>query len=354
MTEQRLPQLTAILAAWNLILGGGLFTASVALMPFGNGLLSYAARSAVSMLATGIAVLSFVAALVLLKREADRGLQSLPVLPVLAGILSVTSVIVVPGVVGYWRPKSLVVSGGVGLLLVVCGLAISRHLRWGGYVELLALAGGAAYLATDELNRPLSVILLVVLFGFVPPAVSSQSGSFEANGYQGWARWTLFPLRALSDLLFVMLMTFSLILWSWATIGGRGLADAVQRSNQRRAASDIHYIRTVVEKYAEIHKHYPKVRNLVQLGLLMDSSYFPEWREEKVLPQKDPWGGMYEYHRVVRGSVEGYVIRTAGADGAFEHADPTAYRGEATNGFERDMVLSTLGEAQWPEGFMTP
>jgi len=140
----------------------------------------------------------------------------------------------------------------------------------------------------------------------------------------------------------------------FAAIAIPNLLTAMQRSKQKRSMADMRSITTAWEARAIDENSYGAAGQF-QVGA--DFDWLPREVDPKTLegmltptyirvfPAKDGWQHLYDY--AVSLKADGYSIRSAGRDGAFEQ---TKYVVGATKSFNNDIVFSDGYFVTWPEG----
>jgi hypothetical protein len=155
------------------------------------------------------------------------------------------------------------------------------------------------------------------------------------------------PVRISIRIFFLTLI----LIWGFILVVGLlSLIHSEQRHRQRETTIHLWAISVAINAYAADHNTYPSTQSMEDLAKLLEPTYIKE------LPRKDGWHFPIEYYGILfeKNSFNGYVIRSPGNDGKFEHRDPTAYKDGPVAGFERDMVFSSGSMSQWPEGQMQP
>ena len=256
-----------------------------------------------------------------------------------------------------WNLRTRVTFLCVGAGLLIAGLAMLRARRWGAYLEIASMLAASCGLwsqafhpsaggfPSDALNF-FGFVLLAMLLAFLDPL------STFLFGEQRRFILRLAPVRILLRGVFKVSIALTVLAWIlMSLLGSPNLATVMDRSRTNRTMSNMWSMMTTLEKYAETNKIYPPTQDVSKLARVLEPSYIP------VLPRNDAWGRPLEYYRVTLPSgVQGFVIRSAGCDGVFEHKDPTAY----TDGYfkekemDRDLVFSTVSKWQVPEGVMPP
>jgi type II secretory pathway pseudopilin PulG len=261
----------------------------------------------------------------------------------------------------------------LGLAMLLAGRGISTRAQWAGSLQqnvsfVLLLAFGAlglalgAMLATswDEgwaaiailggliaicvMSVTASLLLMVSGLGTTPHGWDDTRPAAPSSPEAGVGLATV--SRAL--VVGVRLHIISLVaLWSIVMIVlAPNLVAAVGRSMQKRTMSTLRVVKTVAQAYAEETGAFPDVDDIQELSdLVVPEYYLAE------LPTVDAWGWPLEYHAI---DGRGHVVRSPGADGRFEVADPTSYEGGPTKTFDGDLVFSTVSGSRWPEGMMPP
>ncbi|MEO8034223.1 MAG: type II secretion system protein GspG [Acidobacteriota bacterium] len=343
------------LAVLNLIVGGGLVSAAIFLFLLRHlPLFTYQQQRTVSAIAFWIGAIG---SLMTVAGFALRGKMgwtaSLRLFVVATGIAAFASGVVEIGLVAWWDPAVLLALSGIGVAILVAGVAMLRGRRWGGFIELAIMVAPALALFIAEARVPsvdripwsvdvvLSLVLLLPLVASLDPLMTI----FESPGHVRFA-----AQRFASRNIFPTLVSVTLLLWVlMSTKGLPGLVNSMQTSRQKRSMAEMSAIMQAVEKYGEANGVYPPTQNVAALAHLLEACCI------KGMPRNDPWGHPYDYHRVTSPSgEEGFVIRTAGCDGIFEQKDPTAYTDGGVIGMHRDIVFSTVSKPQWPEGLMPP
>lgn len=319
----------AVLAMADVAVGGGLLIGGIALLVVRNLVaIPYTGKTAITLAALWIgAICASFAGFVFIEQKGKRSLRAHVALTATVGI---GAVVLMHGLFPAIKLRTPLLIGGIGLLVLTTGTAIWRGMRWGGYLQLLLPAAATIYFAAEG-RTFLTGLMLFVLLALIDPVMAFFGSDEAAPG--GIAR----VLRAPSLLAFALLAALFTVAWLMVPLLNVNLLNALERASQKRAAQDIRVLQNAAERYAETHKHYPSGAEIPELSRM-----------------RDPWGNPYEYHRVFRRGVDGYVIRSAAADGVYEHRDPTAYHDGAVEGVERDLVVSTISESQWPAGMMSP
>lgn len=262
---------------------------------------------------------------------------------------------------------ALLVALGGGLLLGAIAVFPMRNLSVVTYAHRMTALRIAFWIGVaGSLLAALGFVFRFVR-GWPPPrfvagvgAIGIASIVFQIGLFSRWSPMVFFILLCIAGLMLIAQrlavegasVLISIVLFFWivmATWFTPKLVIALQYRRQRETLFNVVRVRNAVEEYGEVNKIYPPAQNVAELARLLEPRYIP------VLPKTDGWGFPLEYRRVILNTgVQGYVIRSAGCDGIFEHKDATAYTEAFVNGFERDVVTSTVSKSQWPEGFMAP
>ncbi len=334
------------LAVLNLIVGGGLVAGAIFLFLWRHlPVFTYQQHRTASGIAFWIAAIGSLMTVAGFTLRVKMGwTASLRRFVVATGIAAFASGVVE---IGLYGGSDLLASSGIGVAILVAGVAMLRGWRWGGFLELAIMAAPVARVLFTV--RPsdgpwIPVIILVSLL----PLVASLDPLMTILESPGRVRFAA-PRVAWRNI-FRTLVVVTLLLWVLVfTKGLPRIVQARQFSLQKRSLAEMYSIKQAVEKYGEANKVYPPTQDVAALARLLEACCI------KGMPRNDPWGHPYDYHGVTSPSgEEGFVIRTAGCDGIFEQKDPTAYTDGAVIGDERDIVFSTVSKPQWPEGLMQP
>lgn len=119
------------------------------------------------------------------------------------------------------------------------------------------------------------------------------------------------------------------------------LADAVDRSRQKRTVADLRALATAVEAYSIDFQCYPRGAEggTEQLDARLAPTYI------RSLPRVDGWRESIGVLLVPSGDT--YTIFSGGGD---HLAEPGSWRGGPTTSFDDDIVFAIGGFVQWPEG----
>ncbi len=134
-----------------------------------------------------------------------------------------------------------------------------------------------------------------------------------------------------------------------ACVPGVNVAYLVERGKQRVTGYQIRQAALAIEAYGADHGRVPDARDIGELARVLAPKYIAQ------VPVTDPWGFPYEYTCV---GETNFVLRSPGADGIFDYADPTAYsrpetaEHQASHGFDVDIAFDTSGFSAVPEGEM--
>ncbi len=258
----------------------------------------------------------------------------------LIALLFSSSISLIAGLPMSHRQNRRTVAQRVGYFLLVAGILYVVHLFlneyffWESLLELLIIVGGLLVAISFGktfflLQHPDSKAL------FSPPEDSRPE----------------IVSLTLSGIGAPTLIVSFLCLWFFTGVSVPSFLSALQRGKQGRTMADFRALSIVMEVYASDHNEaYPAAKTIEELARMVEPKYI------KVLPRNDGWGRTIEYTRVLisETGVYGFVFRSAGRDGKFEHIATTAYPDEAVEGFDRDIVYSTVSGSQWPDGMMRP
>ncbi len=336
------------LAVFLVVGGGGLIVAVLVLLLLRMlPAISYQQRMAASGILFWIALDGCLLTIGGLTRRAAKGwIPWIHRLVVTAGTIGFAALVVQIGQFGGWSFVTLAVMTCIGALMLAAGLALARAWRWGGYLTLaLAASPAIAFFWLVVIHKPdvslytlvFEMVTLIPLFAVLGPLATLLA----------FTRLERFPrLRGLSYATFI---TITIPVWIFLSVTSSKLTAAQQRSQQKTTAFSMYYLFQAVEAYGTAHGTYPRARNIEELAAALEPAQI------KLTPRRDAWGNALEYtHVILPSGEEAFVIRSAGADGVFEHKDPTKYTERGVNGFERDLVFSNGCQQQWPEGLMPP
>lgn len=133
-----------------------------------------------------------------------------------------------------------------------------------------------------------------------------------------------------------------------AAIAIPNVLTAMQRSKQKRTASDIRTIAAAVEARASDTNEYP-VASLDELAAMLSPKYI------QTFPRTDAWGNRFVYQGIDCSGQRclSYVIASGGKDGRMEQEPLIWFRTapSATTTFNDDIVFSNGEFLRYPEGF---
>lgn len=255
------------------------------------------------------------------------------------GVLAFGAILLAAGFLVLTEPHRRAVLRSTGGGIVAVGVAFvaillwQDHFRWRWPKESLFLIG--ALFAISPLR-----VLFLLQHPECKSLFSGQAGSKPNSSTQ----------RSIGNgvstlvILFLSVMGLAAV---WAPSSLRGL----QRGKQMQTMSRLFNLAYAVEEYALDHQDsYPTAETIDELATILEPRYL------KDVPRVDDWNRPIEYCRItiLKTGVQGFVFRSAGRDGKYEHSDPAAYSNEPVENFDRDLVYSTLSGSQWPEGTMPP
>lgn len=148
-------------------------------------------------------------------------------------------------------------------------------------------------------------------------------------------------MRANRGFTLVELLVVVAILGLLTAMAVYSLADAVDRSRQKRTVADLRALSTAVEAYSVDFQFYPRGTNGQTSQL--DGSLVPTYIHH--LPSLDGWRESIGV--LLDSSGETYTLYSGGGDHVI---DPGSWRPGPTTSFKDDIVFAVGGFVQWPEG----